>query len=32
MAAVRADRTVENERDAVYEFVLAGNGGLRLCQ
>ena len=29
--AFRGDRSVENERDAVYEFVLAGNGGLRLC-
>jgi hypothetical protein len=31
VAAVRGDASVAQQKNAVYEFVLAGNGGLRLC-
>lgn len=27
----RSDTTIASERNGVYEFLLAGNGGLRLC-
>ena len=32
ITATRDDASIAAERNGVYEFLLAGNGGLRLCQ